>query len=158
MTEIYPLGGGIRGVMPKHVPAMTKSEDFAKTRFILRDAWNTKKYYGPVGEYKRAIGSFRAVTNSGDLLSRQNYSCGGGSQVHSRPGVYGLQIAIGGVHSSCDGTNVPPSTCNTKYVYDGSDYTRFKKQQAINRNYNDRSFGGDQHNASQVSLQSVRRS
>tara|TARA_B100000073_G_C23466662_1_gene465704 strand:- start:174 stop:629 length:456 start_codon:yes stop_codon:yes gene_type:complete len=151
MTE---LGGGIRGVMPQHIPAMTKSSDFAKTRFVLRNGWNTGNQY----DINRAIGSFRAVTNSGDYLSRQNYSCGGGNQVGtSRPGLFGLQIAIGSVHSNCDGTGIPPSTCNVKYVYDGSDYTRFRKQQAMNRNYNDRSFGGDQSHASQVALKAIRR-
>ena len=48
-------------------------------------------------------------------------------------------------------------TGNPKYVYDSSDYIRFKKLQANNRNYNDLSFGGDQHNASYVPRLAVRR-
>ena len=45
---------------------------------------------------------------------------------------------------------------NPKYVYDGSDYVRFKKLQAQNRNYNDPTFGGDQHRSAQVALSRVR--
>ena len=48
-------------------------------------------------------------------------------------------------------------TGNPKYVYDSSDYIRFKRLQANNRNYNDASFGGDQHNASFVPRSAVRR-
>jgi hypothetical protein len=48
-------------------------------------------------------------------------------------------------------------TGNAKYVYDSSDYIRFKKLQASNRNYNDRSFGGDESNASYVPRNAARR-
>ena len=44
---------------------------------------------------------------------------------------------------------------NPRFVYDGSDYARFKKLQAINRNYNDITFGGDQHSASQQAYRRV---
>ena len=40
-------------------------------------------------------------------------------------------------------------TGNPTYVYDGADYVRFKKLQAINKNYNDPTFGGDKNRASQ---------
>lgn len=46
---------------------------------------------------------------------------------------------------------------NPRWVYDGSDYVRFKKLQAKNRNFNDVSWGGDRNNASQVALSRVRR-
>ena len=45
---------------------------------------------------------------------------------------------------------------NNKWVYDGSDYIKFKKLQAKNRNFNDVSWGGDRNNASQVALARVR--
>ena len=46
---------------------------------------------------------------------------------------------------------------NNKWVYDGADYVRFKKLQAKNRNFNDVSWGGDRHSASQTALSRVRR-
>jgi hypothetical protein len=42
-------------------------------------------------------------------------------------------------------------------VYDSSNYTTFLKQQANNKNYNDLSYGGDQHSASQVAWKGIRR-
>lgn len=47
-------------------------------------------------------------------------------------------------------------TGNPKRVYDSSDYTRYKKLQAKNRNYNDPTFGGDNNWAAQVALGRVR--
>ena len=48
-------------------------------------------------------------------------------------------------------------TGNAKFVYDSSDYIRFKRLQANNRNYNDLSFGGDKSNASFVPRAAARR-
>jgi hypothetical protein len=154
-SEHTSLGGGIRGVMPQKDSLALESE-FARTRFVLRNVWNVQAYGdGTYGTHNKAIGNFRAVNNAGDILSRANYSCGGGNQLQSRPNLRGLQF--GGIHSTCDGTHVPPSTCNVKYVYDSSDFTKFRRQQAVNRNYNDRTFGGDQSNAGQVAMAAARR-
>jgi len=48
-------------------------------------------------------------------------------------------------------------TGNPKWVYDSSDYMRYKKLRAMSQNYNDSSFGGDKHNASQVAISAARR-
>ena len=153
-------GGGIRGFMARNIQKVDKdAEDFENVRYTLREAWNTS-YPQQLrnSNLKMAQTPFRAVNNSGDLLSRQSYSCGGLSQTfQSRPGLFGLKGHFGAIYSKCDGTNVPPASCNTKYVYDSSNYTTFLKQQANNKNYNDLSFGGDQSNASQVSLKAIRR-
>ena len=100
-------------------------------RFQLKNAWNTTyRKQLDKGNVKRIITPFRAVNNCGDLLSRQNYSCGGSSQVaNSRPGLKGLRL--GAIFSNCDGTGVPPASCNTKYVYDGSDYVTYLKQRSM---------------------------
>ena len=114
------------------------------------------------------IGAFRAVNNAGDILSRQNYSCGGTCQsFQSRPGLKGLRSRFGSISTACvadvfyssNQVNpaVPASACNTKFVYDGSDFIRFRRNQAINRNYNDRSFGGDDYSASQSAYRHIRR-
>jgi hypothetical protein len=154
------LGGGIRGFMPHTILDVDKDYDeYENIRFTLKQAWNTS-YPQQLrsSNLKLAQTPFRAVNNSGDLLSRQNYSCGGPTQTfQNRPGLFGLKGHFGSISSKCDGTNVPPATCNTKYVYDSSNYTTFLKQQAMQRNYNDLSFGGDQSNASQVALKAIRR-
>ncbi len=161
------LGGGLPGLMPQQVQDQDKADQFARTRFLLRDAWNTTSYSGSSNP-KRIVTPFRAVNNAGDLLSRQNYSCGGTCQTpQSRPGLNGLKQRFGSTSVSCQPSvlwsslqvdpEIPSSTCNGKWVYDGSDYIKFKKDQAVNRNYNDRSFGGNDYNASQSSYRHIRR-
>jgi hypothetical protein len=81
--------------------------------------------------------------------------------------MFGLRQRFGATSTSCQADifwtatqvnpKIPSSTCNGKFVYDGSDYTRFKKNQAVNQNYNDLSFGGDQSSGSQVAYRAVRR-
>jgi hypothetical protein len=73
------------------------------------------------------------------------------------PGWSQSLVFIGSQKNNCDNTGVPASSCNVKYVYDSSLYTRFLKEQAMNRNYNDLKNGGDDHNASQVALMAIRR-
>jgi hypothetical protein len=101
-------------------------------------------------------------------LSRENYSCGGSCQTfQSRPGLKGLRTRFGSTSVSCTPSVIwsstqidpliPSSTCNVKYVYDSSDYIKFKKNQAQNRNYNDRSFGGNDYSGSQSTIRHIRR-
>lgn len=154
------LGGGIKGFMPQPLIDQDRSFVFPQTRFALREAWNTTRYSGQNGlVVKRIITPFRAVYNAGDPLSRDNYSCGGTCQsFQSRPGVFGLRARFGSNSvSTCDPTGIPPATCNVKWVYDGGDYTRFKKEQAMNRNYNARKFGGNDFSASQSKYRAVHR-
>ena len=153
------MGGGIRGIMPQHVVDQDAQSNYARTRFTLRDAWNTTEYSGQDGKVnKRIITPFRAVMNAGDVLSRDNYSCGGTCQTYqSRPGMHGLKGRFGAIQSNCDQTMVPPAACNVKYVYDSSNYTTYVKQRATNRNYNDRSNGGNESSAAQSAMRHVRR-
>jgi hypothetical protein len=160
------LGGGLPGLMPQPLIIHDNTDQFARTRFTLRDSWNTTSYSGSSNP-KRITTPFRAVNNAGDLLSRQNYSCGGTCQTpQSRPGLNGLRQRFGSTSASCQPSvlwsslqvdpEIPSSTCNVKWVYDGSDYIRFKKDQAVNKNYNDRSFGGNESSTSQSSIRHSR--
>jgi hypothetical protein len=161
------MGGGIKGRMPQTVLTHDNSDSFARTRFTLVNGFNTSKQTG--SSYpRRIITPFRAINNAGDLLSRQNYSCGGSCQTpQSRPGLYGLSNAFGSTSTSCqadifwspiqNNPKVQSGTCNVKYVYDSSDYTRFKKNVSVNQNFNDITFGGDQSNGSQVAYRAIRR-
>lgn len=154
-----PLGGGTRGFIPQAVSDTNNYDEYAQNRFSLRQSWNTL-YPSQLKNSlrKRVITPFRAVTNSGDLLSRDYYSCGGPCQTfQSRPGLFGLRGGFGAIQSKCDNTNVPPATCNVKYVYDSSDYITYLKLNAINKNYNDLSNGGDKYSSSQSSWRAIRR-
>ena len=136
-----------------------RDTEIVNTRNILKNSWNgiyaTGKYKGNGGQvYGRITTPFRAVNNCGDFLGRVNYVCGGSNQINLvRPEG---SNKIGSIINNCDATGVPASTCNVKYVYDGSDYTRFKKEMAVNKLYNDLKDGGYQ-NSSYVNIMAVHR-
>jgi len=147
------LGGTINGFSAKPTIIGKKDSEQALSRRVLRDSWNTAYATGTYSGKNRVVTPFRAIMNSGDFLSRSNYVCGGPAPLNkSKPG-----YRVGSMISKCDTSNVPSSSCNVKFVADSSDYTKFKKQYAMNRNYNDSSNGGDQSNASYVSQMAVRR-
>jgi hypothetical protein len=151
------LGGGLRGFMPTPIINHENDNEFAQTRFTLREAWNTD-YVRQAGVGKRVITPFRAVNNAGDILSRKDYSCGGSCQsFQSRPNIHGLKQRFGAIQSRCDASGVPAAACNVKYVYDSSDYIVYLRQRAENKNYNDRSFGGNDSSAAQNAIRSIRR-
>jgi hypothetical protein len=150
------LGGGpFDGYSPAQTITNYKSGDDARMRTILRRGWNTQYARGQIGSYKRITTPFRAVNNSGDFLSRVNYSCGGPNPAHSN--IPGNSRSIGSIPQQCDGTGIAPSSCNVKFVPDSSDYTTYKKQRAVNYTYNDLKFGGDNSNGSYVFRMAARR-
>jgi hypothetical protein len=150
------LGGGpYNGYSPQQTITNYKDSQAVSTRTILRRAWNGQNSTGTYNGYSRVITPFRAAMNSGDFLGRVNYSCGGPNQVNADRNKRGAHI--GSIPQHCDTTGVPAASCNPKYVADSSDYIRFRKERAVNHTYNDAGFGGDQHNASYVSLMAVRR-
>ena len=164
-------GGAINGYMPQQTQNVDKRyQEFEQIRFTLKNAWNTT-YPSQLkrDNLKKPITTpCRAVNNAGDLLSRLNYSCGGSCQsFQSRPGLRGLRNHFGAVQDTCIPSatysslqllnNIPASACNVKYVYDSSDYVTYLKQKAVNKNYNDLTYGGDQSNTSQSAIRAIRR-
>jgi hypothetical protein len=146
--------GPYNGFSPKQTITNYKDSEQIMTRRILRQGWNTLYATNNVNGLVSKTTPFRAVNNLGDYLSRQSYVCGGPNAVNAdKPG---WKSRIGSIISNCDGTGVPASSCNVKFVPDSSDYTTFRKQSAINKTYNDLSFGG-YNNASYVNLMAVRR-
>ena len=126
---------------------------------------------------------FRALMNAGDPLmsnnkyagTQQGWNSNGESpdrvyynepnQVSStRRAANGAAVRMSGYlpkannygSSTSGGSEVSAWSGNQKWVYDGSDYVKFKKLQAQNRNFNDITFGGDRNNASQVPRSRVR--
>jgi hypothetical protein len=79
----------------------------------------------------------------------------------------GLKIRFGSTSISCTPSaaynslqlnkSVPSATCNVKYVYDSSDYVTYLKQRAVNKNFNDLSYGGDQSHTSQSAIRAIRK-
>lgn len=140
------LGGkNIQGISPKQSILNYKDGEQATIRRLLVKSWNTANASGSVNGIKRVITPFRAVNNGGDFLARTNYVCGGPNPAHSTPG--GIRSRFGSIISQCDTTGIPAGSANMHYVADSSDYVRFRKQQAMNNNYNDTSFGGYNNSA-----------
>lgn len=111
--------------------------------------------------FRRAMcGPFRAALSAGDVLGRKDQVAGGANMVTSvrsarAPGWRGLAGSVKNTNEGdvtivagqplVTGTGpgqVPIQSGNPSYVYDSSDFIRFKKLSAINKNYNDSSFGG----------------
>jgi hypothetical protein len=128
----YPNVPGASVIRP--YPAIDYSVH-SRDRFRLRDAWNVSPY---VKGIKPRMGTFRVINNAGDILSRENYSCGGPNLItntnHTKL-IFSNNRDCGQSTKNCDGSGIPPSTCNVEYVYDSSDFTRFKRLQAVNRGY-----------------------
>jgi hypothetical protein len=154
-SNISTLGGGIQGIAPKQTITNYKGGDQVISRRIVVKSWNTPYATGAINGRNRVTTPFRAVNNSGDFLGRVQYSCGGPNPTNAdKPG---WKSRIRSMFSNCDGSGVPASSCNVKFVADSSDYSRFKKNRAINQLYNDSTFGGDQSHASYAPLMGVRR-
>ncbi|MFY7729917.1 MAG: hypothetical protein ACOVRN_10395 [Flavobacterium sp.] len=164
-------GGAINGYMPQQTQNVDKRyTEYEHIRFTLKNAWNTT-YPSQLRQNnvtRPIITPFRAVNNAGDLMSRQNYSCGGTCQTpQSRPGLNGLKQRFGAIQTTCQPSatynslqtlnTIPAAACNVKYVYDSSDYITYLKQKAVNQNYNDLTYGGDQSNTSQSAIRAIRR-
>lgn len=150
------LGGGpYNGFSPKQtISAYKDNNDDVIARRILVKSWNSNQLFAKNGT-SPSVGPFRAVNSLGDFLGRVNYSCGGPNPQNA--GKPGYSRLIRSVPQQCDSTGITPTTCNPKFVSDSSDYVKFKRLRAVNRNYNDLSNGGDQSNASYVPLMAIHR-
>ena len=143
LKDTSNLGGPYNGYSPQQTINNYKDSSQVMMRKVLSKSWNNNQYASEIaGNNKnRIITPFRAVNNLGDFLARKQYICGGPNQVNAdRPGWKGH---IGSIISNCDNSGVPSSTCNVKFVADSSDYTKYRKQLACVKNYNDLNFGGN---------------
>jgi hypothetical protein len=154
-TATNNLGGPYRGYSPQQSISNYKDSSNVMARKELVKSWNTAYATGTVNGKKRITTPFRAVTNTGDFLARNNYICGCPTPANNTH--VGYKISLGGIMNNCDQTNIPSSSCNVKFVPDSSDYTKYKRQRAVNQNYNDLKNGG-YNNSAYTNLMAVRRS
>jgi len=170
--DFFPskLGGGIPGGQPKGGllgggggssggSGMQGGGPRGIDRTVLRQAFGLVTVPGRAGVLngggtRGAITPFRGAFNAGDTRGTINEAplptMGGSNQLSGRLRRAQL-VPRGGPRN--DGAAA--FTGNPRYVYDSSDYIRFKKLQAKNRNYNDSSFGGS-NNGAQVAFRRVR--
>tara|TARA_X000000950_G_C13921444_1_gene663668 strand:+ start:7435 stop:7962 length:528 start_codon:yes stop_codon:yes gene_type:complete len=169
-TNPSSLGGGAPGSRPEAgYQNVQVGGAISLSRSILRRAFKSNNVRnGNTVISKANCGPFRASNHGGDVFSRFNLSCGATNQINRRSGqLGGLRLSDGVNNNDCStfvtvgGSNITPkdvklASSNVRFVYDSSDYTRFKKMEARNKTYNDLSFGGDQHNGSYTFLNNLR--
>ena len=169
-----------------HLRFKDGDNDLAMSRKILKQSNNFffKSNTGATPIYKdnnelsennKGLTPFRALMNAGDPRNTNNAYVLGRKNC-TKVGCQENSIYVNAINQVSStrrasnasavrmGGSVPTTinesslwTGNNKWVYDGSDYVTFKKLQAKNRNFNDKSWGGDRHNASQVAVSRVRR-
>ena len=161
------LGGGIPGGMPKGgLIGGGSGGRFSGTGiegggvremerlFLRRGAGNTVFPGGnPV-----SITPFRRFFNAGDSAGTINSAPS--ALLGQPPNQLSGNSMVSRIHAHQGGINNTGEafyTGNQKYVYDSSNYVRFKKLQAVNRNYNDSSFGGENGSTVLQALSRVRR-
>lgn len=173
MTSI--LGGGLPGGQPKSGligggagptggTGMEGGGARGTDRFVLREAFgnqylsNNPVIQSPawfVGNGLSKTTPFRAMMSAGDVNGTKNEQSSPvlptSNQV--RPTyIQNVKMLTNGVQNNGNSFY----TGNPRYVYDGSDYVRYKKLRAVNKTYDDKSFGGA-NNGAFTALKRVRR-
>ena len=154
------LGAGTKGLQHGLFGYMSGGNERALYRSHLAKAFGNLHNSGlkssPTLYNKNILGPFRSSYNAGDVITN------GHSATNSAYGREANQVGgnnLSRVQVSGDGVNRNGTAMyagNPRFVHDGSDYTKFRKLQAINRNYNDSSYGGANNSQSQSALNRVR--
>jgi hypothetical protein len=167
-TDVFPslLGGGIPGGMPTGgLIGGGSGSRFSGTgmegggqreveRATLRRVLGFTVFPGTPD----AITPFRRYFNAGDTAGTVNSAPS--ALLGRPPNQVGASSMVSRLHASYGGVSNNGEaffTGNPKYVYDSSNYVRFKKLQAVNRNYNDSSNGGENGTTIKQALTRVRR-
>jgi len=160
------LGGGYPGIAPPLLGGGANSNASSgvsggglrgHTRNILRRAFGNIQYFRtPLPGLRSKTSPFRLAFNAGD--PNGSFNSAPLPQLPSVNQVTGIvpSKSINRMGNGVHNNGQAAFSGNPTYVYDGSEYTRFKHLQASNRNYNDRSFGGDEYNTSATAFRRVR--
>ena len=135
--QMSSLGGGIQGISPRQTLTNSRSSSDVIARKIIVKAWNNPYATGVVNGRSRVSSPFPTVYNITDYLARKNYVCNIPNPIQETR--HRMKHNMGSIIQNCDGTGIPCSNGNTKFVADSSLYTTFKNQRAVNWGYNDRS-------------------
>jgi hypothetical protein len=157
------LGGGIQGVQPGLIGGGANGGSGGSgmegggARSIYRT--ELRRVFGNTtfpGGNPQIITPFRKFFNAGDTAGTVN------SAPSPLLGIPINQVSgnsmVSRLHASHGGTQTGSAfySGNQKFVYDGADYIRYKKLSAVNRTYNDSSFGGSNGSSVSQALRRVR--
>ena len=170
MASSSNLGGGVKGESALRFGNALVGGQVATNRAILRRAFRNNKIRDSDGNVvgKKNCGPYRSAVSLGDGLTRLNKSCGASNQVKSSSRLSGVSLGDGTSNRDCSLTikvgdadittnELPLESGNQKFVSDSSNYVTFKHLEGVNKNYNDKSFGGDQHNSTYSFLNNLRK-
>lgn len=152
------LGGGANS---NSGSGMIGGNERSQDRIILRKAQGKYGFLAslniPVNSYRSGLTPFRIAINAGDIIQASpNYSGVGPDprlpQINQVNGIGPSKLFAngGGIHSGS-----ATYSGNPHYVYDSSDYIRYKRLKSVFNTYNDKSFGGS-NNGSYTFLMNVR--
>jgi hypothetical protein len=163
-TNPSVLGGGIPGGAPKLLggganafsgSGMIGGGMRATDRLVLRTVFGNNNF---PGSSLMRITPFRRYMNAGDTAGTVNSTTT--SSLGRPPNQVKGRSTVSIAKARYDGVRYDGGayyTGNVKYVYDGSDYVKFKRLSAENKTYNDLTFGGDNASTAQSALRRVRR-
>ena len=156
------LGGKANIGQPMLHGSMDGGNDRALSRKYLSRAfgnmYNSGLETSPLLYKKNVLGPFRTAYNAGDVITNDNVPTNiiYGREANQISGNNLSRLQIRG-----DGTSGQKGTAmysgNTKFVHAGSDYIRFKKLQALNKNFNDWTYGGANNSQAQHAINRVRK-
>ena len=153
--------GTANGKYPELFGSMIGGNERSLSRKYLKKAFGNLVIPGlgnssPALYNKNILGPFRTHFNAGDVIvnTPQSTNKKYGSEANLLGG-----NNLARVNGSKDGLSRNGNAMysgNPKFTHDSSDYIRFKKLQAINRNFNDKSFGGADANNTQSVIRKIR--
>ena len=163
-TNVSKLGGGVPGAHPGLIgggansnswSGMSGGSERSNTRHFLTNAAGRSSFIkrGGISMSNTGLTPFRKIFNAGDLLGTKNEG----------PHPYLPKInqvnTVGASMLFANGGSVVTGKAgfsgNPKFVYDSSDYIKFKNKTNQLKTYNDKSFGGS-NNGSYTFLMNVR--
>jgi hypothetical protein len=141
------LGGATKGHQAKQFGYMDSGgERSANRRYLAKsfgNLYNTGLGSSPALYNKNVLGPFRTAFSAGDVVTKN---------IETTNPKYGRESSqvngnnLSRIKGQADGTYQNGNAMysgNSKFVYEGSDYTRYKKLAAMNKTYNDNSHGGN---------------
>jgi hypothetical protein len=158
------LGGGVPGAMPKggllgggagggrgSNSGMEGGQERELARVTLRRVLGNTRFPGN----PNVITPFRRYFNAGDTNGTVNSYP---SRLLGTPNQVTGYSMVSRIHAHGGGNHFGDAyfSGNQKYVYDSSNYVRYKKLFAVNKNYNDSSFGGVSKSTVAEALRRVR--
>ena len=122
--------GGLRAIYRKQL-----SKSFGNN-------YNSELGSSPFLYNKNILGHFRSSYNAGDVVTNKiiNTDIKYG-KLSNQVGGNNLSRLQGKGDGNSGQNGIAMYSGNPRYVYDGSDYARYKKLAAINKNFNDTTYG-----------------